>query len=162
MKTLSTFQDPHRPQIVRRESRNLMLIGEYQHNMDLKGRVTVPSKFREDLGDKFYVTKGLDGCLFIQSAAEWDRLVEKITAIPISKGREIQRHFFSGATEVEPDKQGRILIPQSLRDYAKLDKDVTVIGSANRAEIWDTARWKAYMENQTDEVVEASMDMLDF
>lgn len=139
-----------------------MLIGEFQHNMDLKGRVTMPSKFREDLGDRFYVSKGLDGCLFVQSAEQWKKLVQKITAIPISKGRGIQRHFFSGATEVEPDKQGRILIPQSLREYAGLDKDVTVIGGANRAEIWDTGRWNEYLASQTDEAVEASMDMLDF
>ena len=84
-----------------------MLTGEYQHNMDLKGRVTVPSKFREDLGDKFYVCKGLDGCLFLLSQAQWDKLVEKVSAIPLAQGKGIQRYFFSGAAEVEPDKQGR-------------------------------------------------------
>ena len=78
--------------------------------MDLKGRVTVPSKFREDLGDKFYVCKGLDGCLFLLSQAQWDKLVEKVSAIPLAQGKGIQRYFFSGAAEVEPDKQGRILI----------------------------------------------------
>ena len=83
-----------------------MLTGEYQHNMDLKGRVTVPSKFREDLGDKFYVCKGLDGCLFLLSQAQWDKLVEKVSAIPLAQGKGIQRYFFSGAAEVEPDKQG--------------------------------------------------------
>ena len=114
-----------------------MLTGEYQHNMDLKGRVTVPSKFREDLGDKFYVCKGLDGCLFLLSQAQWDKLVEKVSAM-------------------------RILIPQSLREHAGLEKDVTVIGAAVRAEIWDTARWNAYNESQTDEAIEASMNLLDF
>ena len=126
-----------------------MLTGEYQHNMDQKGRVTVPSKFREDLGDKFYVCKGLDGCLFVLSSAQWDKLVEKVSAI-------------SGAAEVEPDKQGRILIPQSLRDHAGLEKDVTVIGAAVRAEIWDTQRWNDYNASQTDEAIEASMNLLDF
>ena len=76
-----------------------MLTGEYQHNMDLKGRVTVPSKFREDLGDKFYVCKGLDGCLFLLSQAQWDKLVEKVSAIPLAQGKGIQRYFFSGAAE---------------------------------------------------------------
>ncbi|WP_322183494.1 division/cell wall cluster transcriptional repressor MraZ [Neglectibacter caecimuris] len=139
-----------------------MLMGEYQHNMDLKGRVTVPSKFREDLGDKFYVSKGLDGCLFVLSSEQWERLVEKVSAIPMAQGKAIQRYFFSGAAEVEPDKQGRILIPQNLRDHAGLEKDVTVIGAATRAEIWDTARWNAYNDSQTDEAVEASMSFLEF
>lgn len=139
-----------------------MLMGEYQHNMDLKGRVTVPSKFREDLGDKFYVSKGLDGCLFVLSCAQWERLVEKVSAIPMAQGKAIQRYFFSGAAEVEPDKQGRILIPQNLREHAGLEKDVTVIGAATRAEIWDTARWNEYNASQTDENVEAAMNLLDF
>ena len=139
-----------------------MLMGEYQHNMDLKGRVTVPSKFREDLGDKFYVSKGLDGCLFVLSSEQWERLVEKVSAIPMAQGKAIQRYFFSGAAEVEPDKQGRILIPPNLRDHAGLEKDVTVIGAATRAEIWDTARWNAYNDSQTDEAVEASMSFLEF
>lgn len=139
-----------------------MLMGEYQHNMDLKGRVTVPSKFREDLGDKFYVSKGLDGCLFVLSCKQWERLVEKVSAIPMAQGKAIQRYFFSGAAEVEPDKQGRILIPQNLRDHAGLEKDVTVIGAATRAEIWDTARWNQYNDSQTDEAVEASMSLLEF
>lgn len=139
-----------------------MLTGEYQHNMDQKGRVTVPSKFREDLGDKFYVCRGLDGCLFLLSQSQWDSLVEKVAAIPLAQGKGIQRYFFSGAAEVEPDKQGRILIPQNLRDHAGLARDVTVIGAAVRAEIWDTARWAAYNESQTDEAIEASMNLLDF
>ena len=139
-----------------------MLTGEYQHNMDPKGRVTVPSKFREDLGDKFYVCKGLDGCLFVLSCAQWDKLVEKVSAIPLAQGRGIQRYFFSGAAEVGPDKQGRILIPPKLRQHAGLEKDVTVIGAAVRAEIWDTARWEAYAGSQTDENIEESMALLDF
>lgn len=139
-----------------------MLTGEYQHNMDLKGRVTIPSKFRDDLGDKFYVCKGLDGCLFVLSQEQWDRLVEKVAAIPLAQGKAIQRYFFSGAAEVEPDKQGRVLIPQNLRDHAGLEKDVAVIGAAVRAEIWDTARWNEYNQSQTDEAIEASMALLDF
>ena len=139
-----------------------MLTGEYQHNMDLKGRVTIPSKFRDDLGDKFYVCKGLDGCLFVLSQEQWDRLVEKVAAIRGAQGKASQRYFFSGAAEVAPDKQGRVLIPQNLRDHAGLEKDVTVIGAAVRAEIWDTARWNEYNQSQTDEAIEASMALLDF
>lgn len=148
--------------IKERKGKQFMLMGEYQHNMDLKGRVTVPSKFREDLGDKFYVSKGLDGCLFVLSCAQWERLVEKVSAIPMAQGKAIQRYFFSGAAEVEPDKQGRILIPQNLREHAGLEKDVTVIGAATRAEIWDTTRWNEYNASQTDENVEAAMNLLDF
>lgn len=139
-----------------------MLTGEYQHNMDPKGRVTVPSRFREDLGDKFYVCRGLDGCLFLLSQFQWDGLMKKVAAMPLSQGRGIQRYFFSGAADVEPDKQGRILIPPSLRQHAGLTRDVTVIGAGARAEIWDTARWNAYNESQTDEAIEASMTLLDF
>ena len=139
-----------------------MLTGEYQHNMDPKGRVTVPSKFREDLGDKFYVCKGLDGCLFVLSQSQWDKLCEKVAAMPLSKGKGIQRYFFSGAAEVEPDKQGRLLIPPNLREFAGLDKDVTLIGAAVRAEIWDTRRWQEYNDSQTEENLEESMELLDF
>jgi MraZ protein len=139
-----------------------MLIGAYQHNMDLKGRVTIPAKFREDLGELFYVTKGLDGCLFVLSAAEWNRLQEKMKAMPIAKSVALQRFFFSGAAEVEPDKQGRILLPQQLRDYAGLDKDVTVTGVSSRAEIWDTARWEAFTQTQTQENIMEAMELLDF
>lgn len=139
-----------------------MLTGEYQHNMDQKGRVTVPSKFREDLGDRFYVCKGLDGCLFVLSCGEWEKLVEKINGLPMAQGKQIQRFFFPGAIDVEPDKQGRVLLTQSLRDYAKLEKDVTVIGMGNRAEIWDTARWNDYNEGQNEENLEASMALLGF
>ena len=139
-----------------------MLIGAYQHNMDLKGRVTIPAKFREDLGDLFYVTKGLDGCLFVLSATEWNRLQEKMKAMPIAKSVALQRFFFSGAAEVEPDKQGRILLPQQLRDYAGLDKDVTVTGVSSRAEIWDTSRWEAFSQTQTQENIMEAMELLDF
>ena len=139
-----------------------MLIGEYQHNIDSKGRVIVPSKFREDLGECFYVTKGLDGCLFVLSPEEWARLQEKIKAMPISKSRGLQRFFFSGAAEVQPDKQGRILLPQTLREYAKLSHDVTVIGASTRAEIWDSARWEEFNSTLTEDSIAEAMDMLEF
>ncbi len=138
-----------------------MLIGEYQHNIDQKGRVIVPVKFREDLGDRFYVTKGLDGCLFVLSPEEWARLQDKIKAMPISKARGLQRFFFSGAAEVEPDKQGRILIPQPLRDHARLTKDVTVIGASSRAEIWDSTHWNEFNSTLTEDSIAEAMDLLE-
>ena len=138
-----------------------MLIGEYQHNIDPKGRVIVPVKFREDLGEHFYVTKGLDGCLFVLSEKEWKRLQDKVEAMPISKSRGLQRFFFSGAAEVETDKQGRILIPQNLRDYAKLQKDISFVGTSGRAEIWDTATWNAFNAQLTEESIAEAMDLLD-
>ncbi len=137
-----------------------MLIGEYQHNIDAKGRVIVPAKFREDLGITFYVTKGLDGCLFVLSKTEWQELENKIHSMPISKSRTLQRFFFSGAAEVEADKQGRILIPQHLREYASLEKDVTFIGTSSRVEIWETNKWKSFNENLTEESIAEAMDML--
>lgn len=137
-----------------------MLIGQYQHNIDLKGRVSVPSKFREDLGVVFYVTKGLDGCLFALSSNEWKLLQEKIEKMPLSKSRALQRFFFSGAAEVTVDKQGRILLPQHLRDYAELDKDVTFIGASSRAEIWATNKWNEISEQLDENSIVEAMDEL--
>lgn len=139
-----------------------MLIGEYQHNIDVKNRVIVPAKFREDLGKRFYVTKGLDGCLFVISAQGWEQLQAKIAAMPISKSRSLQRFFFAGAAEVEPDKQGRILIPQNLREYAGLEKDVTFIGTSVRAEIWSTENWNKVNGELTQDSIAEAMDALDF
>lgn len=138
-----------------------MLIGEYQHNIDAKGRVAVPSKFRDDLGTLFYITKGLDNCLFVLPQDEWDRLVEKIKTLPISKARGLQRFFFSGAAEVAPDKQGRILIPQQLREHAQLDKEVTFIGTSSRVEIWNSSKWVEFNSELTQESIAEAMDMLD-
>lgn len=138
-----------------------MLIGEYQHNIDIKGRVAIPAKFRDDLGPQFYITKGLDDCLFVLPLSEWSRLEEKIRAMPISKARGLQRFFFSGAAEVQPDKQGRILIPQQLREHAKLNKEITLIGTLSRVEIWDSEKWKEFNSNLTQESIEDAMDMLE-
>ena len=139
-----------------------MLIGQYQHNIDAKNRVIVPAKFREDLGERFYVTKGLDGGLFVLSEEGWKRLQDKIVAMPMSKARQLQRFFFSGAAEVEPDKQGRILIPQPLRDYASIEKDVTFIGTGDRAEIWSTECWTQFNDNLTEDSIAEAMDALSF
>lgn len=137
-----------------------MLIGQYQHNIDAKGRVIVPAKFREDLGERFYVTKGLDHCLFVLSLEEWVNLEKKLQDMPISKARRLQLFFFSGAAEVEADKQGRILIPQHLRDYAGLNKDIAFVGTSNRAEIWDSQRWEGFNAELTEESIAEAMDDL--
>lgn len=139
-----------------------MLMGEYQHNMDLKGRVTIPSKFREDLGDKFYVCPGMDGCLFVLSAAKMEELEQKVSALPMGQSAKVRRFYFSSAMEAEADKQGRILLPQKLRDHAGLEKEVTVIGAASRAEIWSAQRWQAYNEQQSESSIEEIMNLLEF
>lgn len=139
-----------------------MLIGEYQHNIDPKGRVFIPAKLRDDLGDHFIVTKGLDNCLFGYSMSEWKLLEEKIRSLPLSKARNMQRFFFSGASDMEPDKQGRVLLPANLRDYAGLTKDVMIIGASNRIEIWDKQKWDENGLGITSESIAQAMDELGF
>jgi MraZ protein len=123
-----------------------MFMGEYQHSLDDKGRLIVPAKFREGLGEKFIVTRGLDNCLFVYPQAEWRILEEKIKELPTSHAdtRAFVRMFFSGAVEVELDKQGRIVIPQHLRDHARVERDVFVIGVSTKVEIWSRESWEKY------------------
>ncbi|MBQ9030800.1 MAG: division/cell wall cluster transcriptional repressor MraZ [Parasporobacterium sp.] len=121
----------------------MKFMGEYNHSIDAKGRIIVPSKFREKLGDQFVVTKGLDGCLWVFPSSEWEAFSEKLTSLPVARkdARNFSRFFLAGATEVETDKMGRILLPQSLREYAHLDKDVVSTGAGNRVEIWNKETW---------------------
>ena len=123
-----------------------MFIGEYQHSIDPKGRVIIPSKFREGLGERFIVTKGLDECLFAYSCEEWSNIEAKLKTLPFTDKdvRAFVRFFFAGAAECESDKQGRILIPQNLRDHAGLTKDIYVIGVSSRVELWDKHKWENY------------------
>jgi mraZ protein len=139
-----------------------MLIGEYQHNVDPKGRLFMPARFREELGEQFIATKGLDNCLFVYSTEEWHKLEEKIRALPLSKARNLQRFFFAGAADLEADKQGRVLIPQNLREYASLTKDAIVVGESNRVEIWDKQRWDEICGSITPQSVAEAMDELEF
>ncbi|MEG2295244.1 MAG: division/cell wall cluster transcriptional repressor MraZ [Oscillospiraceae bacterium] len=139
-----------------------MLIGEYQHTLDVKGRIHFPAKLREDLGETFIVTKGLDNCLFVYSLQEWSVLEDKIRSLPMSKSRGLQRFLFSGAVQVEPDKQGRIMLPINLREYASLDKEVMVIGASVRAEIWNKEKWNADCEEITSDMVSQAMEELGF
>ncbi|NSW90519.1 MAG: division/cell wall cluster transcriptional repressor MraZ [Firmicutes bacterium] len=136
-----------------------MFYGEYQHSVDQKGRVIIPVKFREGLGEKFILTKGLEDCLFAYSSEEWSNLEAKLKTLPFTDKnvRAFIRFFFAGATECEMDKQGRILIPQNLREYAKLEKDIYVIGVSTRVEIWDKIRWEQYCSPENispDEIAE--------
>lgn len=121
-------------------------MGEYNHTIDTKGRMILPAKFRELLGQVFIATKGLENCLFVYTLSEWAILEEKLRQLPLSKpeARAFVRFFFAGAVEVECDKQGRILLPANLREYAKLDKNVVVIGVSSRVEIWDKDCWDEY------------------
>ena len=139
-----------------------MLTGQYSHNLDPKGRVSFPARLREELGERFMVTRGLDNCLFVYSMEEWELLAAKLRELTISKSAPLNRFFFSGAAEVEPDKQGRVLLPAHLREYAGLEKDVTIAGVFNRAEIWDTARWEQNNALLTSESIAAAMDELGF
>ena len=124
----------------------VMFIGEYQHTIDPKGRIIMPSKFREGLGEKFVVTKGLDECLFVYSLDEWANLEEKLKNLPLANkdARAFIRFFFSGASECEVDKQGRILISSNLREFAKLDKEIVITGVSTRIEIWSKDKWESY------------------
>lgn len=131
-----------------------MLVGEFQHNIDAKGRVIVPAKFRDELGERFVITKGLDNCLFVFSQNEWEKLDSKLSEQSLSKGRTIQRFFYGGMAECELDKQGRMLVPQNLREYANILKDVVFVGLTRRAEIWNKDEWekqnKLFVENSDD------------
>jgi MraZ protein len=126
-----------------------MFFGEYEHNIDDKGRLIIPSKFRESLGGQFVLTKGLDCCLFVFSMEEWENFESKLKSLPVSDkdARAFTRFFFAGAADCELDRQGRASIPLSLRKYAKITKEVTIIGVSNRLEIWDSQLWSSYNDN---------------
>ncbi len=136
--------------------------GEYQHTLDAKGRLFIPAKLREQLGDSFVVTKGLDDCLFVYPQEAWEELEQKIRQLPMSKSRSLQRFFLSSAADVTVDRQGRIVIPPVLRGYAKLERDVVVIGVGERAELWDARRWNAYTDDLDSESIAQAMEELGF
>ncbi|MCX7902962.1 MAG: division/cell wall cluster transcriptional repressor MraZ [Caloramator sp.] len=129
-----------------------MFIGEYQHALDSKNRIIIPAKFREKLGSKFVMTKGLDGCLYAYPMDEWAKLEEKLKALPLTNkdARAFVRFMFSGAAEIEIDKQGRALIPQNLIEYAGIIKEIVTIGVLSRIEIWSKEKWMEYNEQNID------------
>ena len=138
-----------------------MFMGEYNHIIDAKGRLIIPAKFREVLGDEFVVTKGLDGCLFVYHNDEWNRFAEKLATLPLTNAnaRKFTRFFLAGATTCEVDKQGRILLPAVLREFASLEKEVVLVGVSKRIEIWDKSRWAE--TNEYDDVEEIAENMSD-
>lgn len=143
-----------------------MFIGEYQHNLDAKGRLTLPSKFRDDLGEEFFITKGMDNCLFVFPQNEWDKIDEKINGLQLSRkeSRGLARLFYAGAINVSLDKMGRVLLPQSLRNYAKLGKEAIIIGVSSRVEIWDKEAWESYNDddNLNYDILTEKMTDIDF
>ena len=128
-----------------------MLIGEYHHNIDEKGRLIIPSKFRDEIGKEFIVTGGLDGCLFIYSKSQWEKIVSKLQTLPFTKkdARTFNRFFLSSATVCEFDKQGRINIPSNLINYASIQKECTIIGVNDRLEVWASDKFDTLIEENT-------------
>lgn len=141
-----------------------MLIGEYEHSLDAKSRLIMPVKLRNDIGEKFIITKGLDGCLFVFSQTEWSNFESKLKELPLTNknARDFVRFFLSGATECEIDKQGRFLIVNNLKIYAKIEKEVIIIGIGTRIEIWNKEIWKKYnsSENISADDIAENMTML--
>ena len=141
-----------------------MFIGEYEHTVDVKGRIIMPSKLRENIGEKFIITKGLDKCLFAYSKSEWANFEEKLKTLPLTNknARDFVRFFLSGAVECEIDKQGRFLVSSNLRTYANIDKEIVIIGVGTRLEIWNKESWNNYSSEENisaDEIAE-NMTML--
>ncbi|MWV45239.1 division/cell wall cluster transcriptional repressor MraZ [Paenibacillus sp. HJL G12] len=141
-----------------------MFMGEFQHSIDDKGRLIIPAKFRELLGSSFVITRGLDQCLFVYPLNEWSILEQKLKSLPLMKSdaRAFTRFFFSGATECEWDKQGRVNLPGNLRQYAKLDKECVVLGVSNRVEIWSKDTWETYFQESEGAFNEIAEKLVDF
>lgn len=141
-----------------------MLYGGYQHNIDKKGRIFIPAKLRDDLGESFIICRAIHQkpCLWVYSLAEWDKLVEKISQLPKAKSSSMRRFLFEGAFNVEFDTQGRIIIPAALREYAKLEGDAHIIGMTQNLEIWNTALWEEENKTYTPEAIAAMAEDLEF
>lgn len=141
-----------------------MLMGEYKHNLDAKGRLIMPAKFREELGDAFILTRGLDGCLFGYPMEQWEVLQEKLKQLPLAKkdARAFVRFFYSAAVEAEIDKQGRINIPNTLLEYAKIEKECRIVGVSDRIEIWGNDQWETFTESAEETFEDIAENMIDF
>ena len=136
-----------------------MFMSEYNHTIDAKGRLIIPSKFRETLGEEFVVSKGMDGCLFVYANEDWNAFEQKLTSLPLinKEARQFARFFLAGAAQVELDKQGRILLPANLRSFAELDKDVVLVGVGSRIEIWSKERWESISGDENMDDITAAM-----
>ncbi|HOL17363.1 MAG TPA: division/cell wall cluster transcriptional repressor MraZ [Bacillota bacterium] len=141
-----------------------MFAGEYQHTLDEKGRVTIPARFREELGERFVITRGLDRCLFVYPLSEWAKVEEKLKNLPFTRSdnRAFTRLFFSGAAEVELDRQGRVLIPQNLREHAGIEKEVMIIGVSTRVEVWSEQAWRTYSSEAKAAFEQTAEKLVDF
>lgn len=139
-----------------------MFMSEYNHTVDAKGRLIIPSKFREALGEEFVVSKGMDGCLFVYANEDWNAFEQKLTSLPLinKEARQFARFFLAGAAQVELDKQGRILLPASLRDFAGLDKDVVLVGVGSRIEIWSKEKWENITDDEDMDNIASAMEAL--
>lgn len=139
-------------------------MGEYHHSVDEKGRMIIPAKFRDALGTHFVMTRGLDNCLFIYPQEEWAQMEQKLKSLPLMKSdaRAFTRFFLSGATECELDKQGRVNIPNNLREHAKLDSNAVVIGVSSRVEVWSKEMWESYSQNSEASFDEIAENLVDF
>lgn len=140
-----------------------MFMGEYGHSLDAKGRMIVPAKFREALGDRCVIARSLDRCLCIYAMEDWEKFVARLTDIPynVKKQRQLVRYFLSGANEAELDRQGRVLIPANLREAAEIDKDVVLVGVGSRIEVWSKALWdQAMTDEELGEINEIAEEML--
>ncbi len=138
-----------------------LLTGTYYHNLDSKSRLILPARLKADLGERFYITRWLDDCLVVFSAAEWQKICERVKDLPVGRSRDVQRFLFANAVEMEPDSHGRIVIPQELRTHSGIDKEVAIIGVMNRAEIWDKQRWLDKSESMSIDMLEDKMIDLD-
>lgn len=140
-----------------------MLTGEYRHSIDEKGRLIIPAKYRDILGDNFVVTKGLDSCLFIYPNDEWTSFENKLRGLPLTNqnARHFSRFFLAGAVSCDTDKQGRILVPQNLREFAKLEKEVVLVGVSSRVEIWSKENWETYINEESLDMDNIANNMAD-
>ena len=140
-----------------------MLMGEFHHTIDDKGRIIIPAKFRDELGNEFVITRGLEECLFVYPKSRWDEIIAKLNSLPFTKkdARSFMRFFLSGATAIEFDKQGRINITSPLISYAGLEKDCVVVGVGDRLEIWSTERWNAFYDTNKEDLSNIAENLFD-
>lgn len=137
------------------------MTGTYEHNLDAKGRLFIPAKLREELGEVFYLAFGVDTCLAIYPQSTWDKFTEKFASLPMIQSK-VMRPLFANATKCEPDSQGRIVVPAKLRNYADIQKETVIVGVHDRAEIWSAAAWNQCEEEMTPEKMSACMEALGF
>ena len=140
-----------------------MFMGEYHHSIDDKKRLIIPAKFREQLGDEFIITRGIENCLFAYPIKNWEKIFQKLETLPFTKkdARQFIRFFLSGATTVEFDKQGRVNIAQPLIDYAKIQKDCVIIGTSDRLEIWSSEAWDEFFNSTKDNMSDIAENLFE-